>query len=57
MKTNTKDNIRNKWALEGEPITLEDFKKGIEKAEMGSFYSIEESKKIVAQWRRSKNSK
>jgi len=48
---------KKSWGLPGEPLTLEKFKEGIKKAEEGPFYTIEESKKIIKQWREQKNSK
>ena len=44
------------WALPGDPITLDEFKSGIKEAEKGSFHTIEESKKIIKEWRRKRNS-
>jgi predicted transcriptional regulator len=45
------------WTLPGDHLSLDEFKKGIEEAEKGPFYTIEESKKIIAQWRELRNSK
>jgi hypothetical protein len=55
MKHETIKKNQKSWALPGEPLTLHEFKKGIEEAEKGPFYSIEESKKIIAQWREARN--
>ena len=44
------------WALPGDPITLDEFKEGIKEAEKGTFHTIEESKKIIKEWRRKRNS-
>jgi hypothetical protein len=44
------------WALPGDPITLDEFKAGIKEAEKGPFHTIEESKKIIEEWRRKRNS-
>ena len=44
------------WALPGDPITLDEFKTGIKEAEKGPFHTIEESKKIIEEWRRKRNS-
>jgi hypothetical protein len=52
--TKTKEN--DSWALPGNPITLEKFKAAIKEAEKGPFYTIEESKKIIAEWRRKRHS-
>jgi hypothetical protein len=52
--------IKNKgtgsWALPGDPITLDEFKEGIKEAEKGTFHTIGESKKIIDEWRRKRNS-
>lgn len=45
------------WALPGEPLTLDAFQKSIKETEKGSFYTIEESKEIIAKWRKQRNSK
>lgn len=45
------------WALPGEPLSLEEFKKGIKEAEKEKFYTIEESKEMIEQWRKQRNSK
>jgi hypothetical protein len=44
------------WALPGDPITLEEFKGGIKEAEKGPFHTIGESKKIIKEWRKKRNS-
>jgi len=44
------------WALPGDPITLDEFKLGIKEAEKGPFHTIEESKKIIEEWRKKRNS-
>ena len=44
------------WALPGGPITLDEFKAGIQEAEKGPFHTIGESKKILEEWRRKRNS-
>jgi hypothetical protein len=58
MKTK---NIRSKgtesWALPGDPISPGEFKAGIEKSEKGPFYTVEESKKILEEWRKKKYSR
>jgi hypothetical protein len=46
----TKTDQKN-WALPGDPLSLEEFKKGIKEAEKGPFYTVEESKRMIAQWR------
>lgn len=57
MKTNIKNKTKKNWALPGEPLSIDEFEKGIKEAEKGSFYTIEESKKIIEQWREQRNSK
>lgn len=57
MNLNIKNTTKKNWALPGEPLTIEEFKKGIKEAETEPFYTIEESKKMIAQWREQKNSK
>jgi hypothetical protein len=57
MKTNIKNTTQKKWALPGEPLSLNEFKKGIEKAEKAPFCSVEESKKMLLEWRKKRNSK
>jgi len=57
MKTKiTQNKETGNWALPGDPITLEEFKAGINEAEKGPFYTIEESKKIIEGWRKKRNS-
>lgn len=45
------------WASPGDPLSLEEFKKGIKEAEKGPFYTVEESKRMIAQWREQRISK
>ena len=45
------------WALAGNPISLDEFKDGIKKAEKGPFYTIGESKKTLEEWRKKRNSR
>jgi hypothetical protein len=55
MKTKTtKSKVSSSWALPGDPISLEEFKAGIKEAEKGPFYTIDESKKMIAEWRKKK---
>jgi len=46
----------DKWAIPGEPLTVEEFKAGIKEAPKGPFFTIDESKKILQEWRKPKNS-
>ena len=58
MKTKiVKSKETDKWALPGNPLTLDEFKAGIKEAEKGPFYTIDESKKIIKEWRNQKNSR
>jgi len=54
---NIKSKETESWALPGNPISLEEFKDGIKKAEKGPFYTVLESKKILEEWRKKKNSR
>jgi len=45
------------WALSGNPISLDEFRDGIKKAEKEPFYTIGESKKILEEWRKKRNSR
>ena len=57
METKTiKSKEPGSWALPGDPITLDEFKAGIKKAEKGPFYTINEAKKIIDEWRSKRNS-
>ena len=53
---NIKAKETDSWALPGNPLSLDEFKEGIKKAEEGPFYTIGESKKILEQWRKKRNS-
>lgn len=57
MKTKAIKTKETAWALPGEPISIDEFKAGIKEAEKGPFYTIEESKKILAEWRKKRNSR
>lgn len=58
MKTKiVKSKETDKWALPRNPLTLDEFKAGIKEAEKGPFYTIDESKKIIKEWRSKKNSR
>jgi predicted transcriptional regulator len=48
---------RKSWAIPGESLTMEEFKHGIKEAEKGPFYTIEESKSMIEQWRKKRNSR
>jgi hypothetical protein len=51
MKPEISKTDQKNWALPGEPLSLEEFKKGIKEAEKGPFYTVEESKRMIARWR------
>jgi hypothetical protein len=54
MKTkNIKAKKTDSWALPGDPLTLEEFKAGIKKAEEGPFMTLDELKKGVEEWKKS----
>lgn len=53
---NIKTKETKSWALPGEPLSPEEFKEGIKKAEKGPFYTIRESKKMLEEWRKKRNS-
>jgi hypothetical protein len=57
MNTNSKTITKKNWALPGQPLSLEEFKKGIEETGKGPFYTIDESKRMIAQWRKQRSSK
>lgn len=57
MKTKTTKTKETSWALSGEPLSVEEFKAGIEEAEKGPFYTVEESKKMLEEWRKKRNSR
>ena len=54
---NLKSKETDNWALAGNPISLDEFKDGIKKAEKGPFYTIGESKKTLEEWRKKRNSR
>lgn len=58
MKTkNIKPKEKDNWALPGNPISHNEFKDGIKKAEEGPFYTLEESKNMLEEWRKKKGSR
>ena len=57
MKAKVKHTTKKNWALPGEPLSQEEFENGIKDAEKGPFYTIEESKKMISEWRKQKNSR
>lgn len=59
MKTvSEKKTVKRKinWALPGQSVTQEEFVQAIREAEKGPFYSIEESKKMIEEWRKQRSS-
>ncbi len=58
MKTkNKKSKASISWALPGNPISIEEFKEGIKNAEKGPFYTVEESKQKLEEWRKERGSR
>jgi len=58
MKTKgLKSRDKDQWALPGNPISQDEFERGIQKAEKGTFYTVGESKKLLEEWRKQKNSR
>lgn len=48
MKTKIlKSRDKEKWALPGNPISQDEFKNGIQKAEKDPFYTVGESRKML----------
>ncbi len=41
-------------ALEGNPLTRDEFKKEIAKGEKGPFYSTEQARKLMTEWKQKK---
>lgn len=56
IKTIKKKETGN-WTLPGDPLTVDESKAGIKEAEKGPFFTIDESKKILKEWRSQKNSR
>jgi predicted transcriptional regulator len=52
MSIQEKKTTTNEWSLPGEPLSQKEFEKGISEAEKGHFHTIEESKKILKEWRK-----
>lgn len=52
-----KDKKAKSMAIEGGPIAIDELKKSIAKAEKGPFYTLEQSKKLIASWRKKKDSR
>jgi predicted transcriptional regulator len=58
MRTkNIKAKETDSWALPGKSLSLDEFKAGIKKAEKGPFYTVEESKNMLEEWRKKRNSR
>ncbi|MBW8326573.1 MAG: hypothetical protein K0M50_17545 [Prolixibacteraceae bacterium] len=59
MKSVEKKEIEKRkinWAIPGQTVTQEQFVESIREAEKGPFYSIEESKKMIEEWRKQRSS-
>jgi hypothetical protein len=57
MKSTIKKLTAKSWALSGDPISEDQLKEAVKKAEKDPFYSVEESKKLIKGWRGQKHSK
>ena len=57
MKIKTKKAKSMAMEVEGSPIRIAEFKKSIAKAEKGPFYTPDQSKKLLASWRKKKDSR
>jgi hypothetical protein len=57
MKTGVKIISKQNWGQPGSPLSVEEFEKGIKTAEAGPFYTVEESKKMLEEWRKQRDSK
>jgi hypothetical protein len=56
MKAKTvKSKKTDSWVLPGDPITLDEFRAGIKKAEKGPFITLDELKKDVEVWKKNQN--
>ena len=56
MKTKSiKLKKKDSWVLPGDPITLDEFKSVIKKAEKGPLFTLYEVKKAVEEWKRSQS--
>jgi hypothetical protein len=55
MKIKTKK--AKSMAMEGSAIPIDELKKSIAKAEKGPFYTPDRSKKLLASWRKKKDSR
>jgi hypothetical protein len=51
-----KSKEKESWALPGDPLSVDSFIAGIKKAEEGPFYTLEESKKLLQEWRKKRSS-
>ena len=57
MKTDIKNISKQNWGQLGSPLSVEEFEKGIKTAKAGPFYTVEESKKMLEEWRKQRGSK
>jgi hypothetical protein len=51
-----KDKKAKSLAVDSSPLSMDELKKGIADAEKGPFYNPEQSKKLIASWRKKKSS-
>ncbi len=56
MKSTIKKLTSKSWALLGDPISEDQLKEAVKKTEMGHFYTLQESKKLIKGWRERKHS-
>jgi hypothetical protein len=58
MKTNTIEKIATKkkinWALPNQTVTHDEFMDAIKEAEKGPFYTLEEAKERLKQWKKAR---
>jgi hypothetical protein len=57
MKTKARNTTKKNWALPGEPLSSDEFEKGIKDTENGPFYTVKESKQMILEWRKQRNSR
>lgn len=48
---------KDQWALPGNPLSPDEFKSGIQKAEKSPFHTVKEAKKLLEEWRKEENSR
>lgn len=43
------------WALPGDPLNIDEFKTGIKDAEKGPFFTLEQLKRNIDEWKKNQN--